>query len=178
MLPTQSKLIANIHKDTEELIMAYRESVQNQELKVNLGGSQYFWNIHKNVGYGYKNHKSDVMLVQFLLNSATRSFGFNENLLEEDGLFGGKTWRAIKNYQESGYWSEYSDTIHNMLSDGCVTATNGTRYLSRRRKVPYTILMLNLDYFRSQNLYFQDIRRDPNIPTFLVEQLTGMPEVV
>lgn len=141
--------------------MAYKESVKNQELREYLEGSQYFWNINENVGYGYKNNPSDVMLVQFLLNACNRTFGFG-NLLVPDGQFGGKTWREIKNFQNIG------DT---QTSDGCVTAVNGTKYTSAKTKTTYTILILNTVYFNLYRMYYSDIRKDPKIPEPLISQL-------
>ncbi len=158
--------------------MAYRESIQNKELKGVLGGSQYFWNVHKNVGYGYRNYKSDVMLVQFLLNASNLADGRPDRKIAVDGQFGGQTWRAIKNFQKDMlfYCEDYSD-YRQPVQDGCVSSTNGTKFLSVRQKMPYTILLLNINYQWANSQYFQDIRKDPDLPKFLAEQLTGMPQV-
>lgn len=153
--------------------MAYRESVQNQELRDNLFGAQYFWNIHENVGYGYKNNKSDVLLVQFLLNTWNRHKGYYTRLLVPDGQFGGKTWREIKTFQKGEEEGRGMQT-----SDGCVTAVNGSRLLSPKAKTPYTILVLNVVYINIFRLYYPDIRKDPKIPEPLIPQLTGMPAMV
>jgi peptidoglycan hydrolase-like protein with peptidoglycan-binding domain len=151
--------------------MAYRESVQNKELRDSLFGAQFFWNIHENVGYGYKNNKSDVLLVQFLLNTWNRYNGLNTRLLVPDGQFGGNTWREIKTFQK-----EVGESFQ--TSDGCVTAVNGTKLLSPKAKTPYTILVLNMAYINIFRLYYPDIRKDPKIPEPLIPQLTGMPAVV
>ena len=69
--------------------------------------NQYF-DVTGTVGWGCKNHKDDVMLVQLLLRRyhARRSAqGFPTNpalIVKVDGIFGDKTAGAIVSYQSRG----------------------------------------------------------------------------
>lgn len=146
--------------------MAYREAISSQDVKSFLEGATFFWNIHNSVGYGCKNNRSDVMLVQFLLNNWNRDDGFaHVDKLVEDGIFGGKTWRAIKEFQST-------------FSDGYVTHVDGSKLSGSKSFQVYTIIELNYMYLGYRKPYYADIRRDPLIPKFLLTQLTGMPEVL
>ena len=159
--------------------MAYRESIQNEELKSNLTGASFFWNLHRNVGYGCKNYRSDVRLVQFLLNAQLRSpLSFLSGVppLDEDGQFGGKTWARIKKFQSVRLYIDGRGEV-NMSADGMVSSTNGRKFLTSNTKTIYTILTLNVAYHSAYPQFFKDISRDPNITPPLKEALTGMPSV-
>lgn len=162
--------------------MAYRESIVSADIRQNLS-EHFFWNLHDNVGYGCKNNRSDVMLVQFFINSAFKDWKGPSKLLKVDGYFGGKTWRAIKIFQKLSYGPEDNEgnwlTIP-MATDGSVNTIKGTRMISTRSKTLYTILAMNFayDWDVQKGIYFSDIRKDPDIPELLKSQLTGVPTVV
>ncbi len=156
--------------------MAYRESIHEGELKDCFGNSPIFYNIHKGVGYGCKNYRSDVRLVQFFLNAYIRGLDGNGQLLWEDGLFGGQTWSAIKKFQRDRTAETGKGQKLSMHADGCVTSISGRRILSRNTKSVYTILALNMAYNNAFWLHsnFKDIRRDPNMDEELRADLTRM----
>lgn len=127
-------------------------------------GVSHFWNINKDVGWGYDNKKSDVLLVQFLLNS------FNETAsgaakLVEDGIFGKKTHQAIKAFQKQyngfGFGSLYADGAVNVPYQIWMTPGGGV----------YTIYALNSVYLKNNRQYYNDLRMDPALPIMLCQKL-------
>jgi hypothetical protein len=144
--------------------MAYREGVKNQELKNFLNGSEIFWNISADVGWGCVNHWADVMLVQYLLATALdwRDSGF-----KIDGSFGPKTSKLLKAVQkdllkicgESGN------------ADGKVDSVDGTKRRSTNSKTTYTILSLNCELKYRQPSLYADITGDYRLPAALRAEL-------
>jgi peptidoglycan hydrolase-like protein with peptidoglycan-binding domain len=67
-----------------------------------------FFDVTGTVGWGCKNHKDDVMLVQLLLRRYfmhRSDVGFSTNpalIVKVDGIFGDKTAKAIVAYQHHG----------------------------------------------------------------------------
>ena len=162
--------------------MAHKESVQENALKAFLHGSPFFWTVSSSVGYACRNKKEDVLLVQFFLNRifAAAQAAFDEDpyvddpvfpkQLVPDGDFGGKTWGAIKWFQKR---SKYC------VVDGMVSAANGTRLLTPKQGMWYTIYMLNGFYRESFPDKFQDIRSDKELPVLLLSHLSGpLPDLV
>lgn len=152
--------------------MAHKESVQNEDLKEQLKGRNFFWNVSSSVGYTCANKPADVLLVQFFLNRWIADY--KEHLPEwkplvMDGKFGGKTWRMIKNYQGWRGWP---------VNDGAVGTTNGTRFYTPKQGKVYTILLMNCDYNSDHPQWFDDIRMDPMVPVELTNILSGpMPDL-
>lgn len=163
--------------------MAHRESIQSGTLSLLLHGAPFFWTVSNSVGYGCRNRKEDVLLVQFFLNKIIETL-FNETVadviagavtdkdpfkgipkkLVPDGDFGGKTWGAIRWLQRvCGY----------CVVDGTVSESDGTRPLTPKQKMWYTIHMLNWYYFYCCPHYFEDIRADPSLPSALCSHLSG-----
>jgi hypothetical protein len=157
--------------------MAHRESIQAELLRAFFTGTSFYWNVSSSVGYTCRNKKEDVLLVQFFLNAI-----FDD--LEEDGAkckvparlvpdgsFGGKTWGAIKWFQK--------EVKLNLVADGMVSATDGTRYFTPKRGMMYTIHALNGIYRYSRSHYFDDIRKDSSIPAVLSSHLSGpLPDLL
>jgi hypothetical protein len=145
--------------------MATKQSVGSDGVKNHLGAS-FFWNITDNVGYGYKNKESDVMLVQFFLNSMVRFYNQNtegnESLLVPDGKFGGKTWAKIKWIQ-----GEFMG-----VADGMISPPSGNQLHTPKQGRVYTMLDLNATYRNAYGHYYLDIRRDPKCPAPLISHFT------
>ena len=129
--------------------MAQRKIARSIQIRDYILGEEYFWNISKNVGYGYQNLKTDVMLVQYFLNSTP--YGYK---LVVDGKFGGKTWNAIKDFQDAC----------GVKADGMISSISGEKLHGSKTGKIYTILSLNQDYRRRFPQYFNDISKDPFIP--------------
>lgn len=140
--------------------MPYKQKIKDKRFSSHFssgGETDTFWTLQDNVGYGYKNRWLDVMLVQFFLNKVARS-----KILEPDGLFGGKTWRAIKDYQ----------TRWNCVADGMVTAAQGDSLISKKQGRVFTICYLNVDYFVLHRAYYDDLKKDPDLPSALCNHFT------
>ncbi|REJ78789.1 MAG: hypothetical protein DWQ47_04930 [Acidobacteria bacterium] len=144
--------------------MAHKETIQHHYLKQVFTGSNHIFTVSTNVGYGCKNMREDVRLVQFFINSAIDDLGEDwkraPKRLEEDGLFGGKTWGAVKSFQK------YTEGA---VVDGMITPANGKRMYTPSHKYVYTIYYLNWYYFIQRPQFFDDLRRDPKLPGELRE---------
>ncbi len=171
--------------------MAHRESIQDKHLKGMLYGQDFFWAVSSNVGYTCRNKPEDVLLVQFFINSITNQIrneiivdiiagtetktspfkGIPEKL-DPDGDFGGKTWSAIK-------WIQRECIVPPMVADGMVSAADGTKALTPKKKRFYTIYALNHLYGLYNHHYFHDIRSDPDLPSALCNHLSGpLPDLL
>jgi peptidoglycan hydrolase-like protein with peptidoglycan-binding domain len=121
-------------------------------------GASHFWNINKDVGWGYDNKKSDVLLIQYLINSTNTAAK-----LVEDGIFGKKTYQAIKAFQTKydslGIGSLYADGVIN------IPAGFGTP------GGVYTIHALNSVYLQNNRSFYNDLRMDPKLPSHLCQIL-------
>ncbi len=141
--------------------MPYKHTITSDAFRSQLsstGTTDTFWAIQDNVGYGYKNHWLDVMMVQYFINKSARS-----KVLEPDGLFGGKTWRAIKDYQK--HW--------NLVSDGMVSAVKGDKYFTKKQGRVYTICLLNIDYYILYPSFYEDLKMDPDLPSYLCNHFSA-----
>jgi len=133
-------------------------------------GFAVFWALKDNVGYGYKNNPSDVMLVQFFINMANMEkymktvdyTGAGFRGIEEDGKFGGETWGAIKAFQKS----------FGGFGDGMVSAASGDRLTSPKSGRVYTLLELNRLYAHYRRYAFNDLKCDQYLPIGLFEHFT------
>jgi len=145
--------------------MATKQTVGSESVKNHLGAS-FFWNVTDNVGYGYQNKESDVLLIQYFLNSIIRFYnnntGESKSLLVPDGKFGGKTWAKIKWIQ-----GEFMG-----VADGMVSSPNGDSLYTPKQGRVYTMYDLNNVYKNIYGHYFMDIRRDPNCPPSLISHFT------
>ncbi|MBL8122503.1 MAG: hypothetical protein KIT61_18030 [Pyrinomonadaceae bacterium] len=168
--------------------MAHRESIQSDIFKLLLHGEPFFWAVSSSVGYGCRNKREDVLLIQFFLNRIIEEarniitsdiimgvvkdpapFKKIPEMLVPDGDFGGKTWAAVKWLQKvSGY----------CVVDGMVSESDGTNALTPKSKMWYTIHILNYFYRDLCTEYFSDIRSDPKLPSLLCSHLTGLPDLV
>jgi len=129
-----------------------------------LQGASHFWNINKDVGWGYDNKKSDVLLVQFLINSFNETAGGATKLVE-DGLFGKKTYKAVKAFQ-----TQYDSLgIGSLYADGVVNSPFPTQ-LSFGGSF-YTIHALNSVYMQNNRHFYNDLRMDPKLPSNLCQIL-------
>lgn len=155
-----------------ELDMAHKESIQSGELKEYLNGANFFWNVSNSVGYGCRNKKEDVLLVQFFINQTINGINTKDawaklktpDLLEPDGDFGGKTWAATKWIQRQA---------QGCVVDGMVSAPDGTRFRTPKQKRIYTIYDMNAWYQFYYSSNFQDLCMDPALPTELTSHLYG-----
>lgn len=141
--------------------MAHKDSVQDEELRAWVSNNSFFYNIHQNVGWGYPNQKDDVLLIQYFLNFYLDWYG--KTKLVEDGIFGNKTFKAVKFFQKGGF------------VDGAVNTVNGRKIRSTKSKTIYTMYELNVTYLSMMpngKLYFKDLRMDPNLPQPLAQALT------
>lgn len=156
----------------ERQIMAYKASVSDDNSLVDFfqgigralfQGANHFWNINKDVGWGYDNKQSDVMLIQFLINST----GVAANLVE-DGIFGKKTYKAIKTFQKHyngfGIGSLYADGAINFHVPSSGFGSGG--YI-------YTIHALNSFYQKQEPVYFRDLTMAPGLPSTLCYLLSA-----
>lgn len=144
--------------------MAYKARAE-EVLSVNLlEGVRHFWAINRSVGWGNENRKDDVMLVQYLINSVGK---FKK--LEEDGIFGNETHKGIKKFQKFMNETFGSTTC---APDGRISHMDGSRYVSQSDRF-FTIHLLNAVYSWEKRIYYDDLRRDPNLPTHLCSVLSG-----
>jgi peptidoglycan hydrolase-like protein with peptidoglycan-binding domain len=151
--------------------MAYKASISDDNSLVDFfmgvgrklfQGANHFWNINKDVGWGYDNKQSDVMLIQFLINSTGVA-----NKLVEDGIFGKKTYKAIKTFQNHYNLfggSLYADGAINFPVPASGFGTGGT---------VYTIHALNSFYQKQEPVYFRDITMAPGLPSTLCYLLSA-----
>lgn len=148
--------------------MAYRETVQNEELKGFLLDATFFYNIGASVGYGCPNKPNDVRLIQFFLNAQAPVLGMGPKLVV-DGIFGGQTWRRLKNFQlADGYDGK-----------GMASTVNGIQYRSPKHHNVYTIYYLNFYYKAYYDGFWNDPRLDPAFPAELRSHLFGpLPQQV
>ncbi|HUF04451.1 MAG TPA: peptidoglycan-binding domain-containing protein [Aridibacter sp.] len=148
--------------------MAHKETIQNNELKASMPSANHIYTVSTNVGYGYKNKTEDVRLVQFFLNACMEIIGEDwrnkpDNLVR-DGIFGGKTWGAIKSFQKASM---------SAVVDGMVSPTDGERMYTPKHRMVYTMNLLNWYYFLGRSEFFHDIRTDPTLPGELREYLSS-----
>lgn len=141
--------------------MAYKEAFNFQDVELE-GNPDHFWNLTESVGWGCQNYYDDVMLVQFFLNTV------NNAKLVPDGLFGNKTYTALKNFQRK-MKREGPGVCY---VDGQVDRIDGTRAVSTKSKTIYTIISLNAAYYWSYQHFYDDIRKDRNLPPELCHLLT------
>jgi len=139
--------------------MAHKQEVGNNAIKDHMFGANFFWNISDNVGYGYKNNESDVLLVQFFLNSTVRAFnkyseGKDVSTIVPDGKFGGQTWAKVKWFQ----------TQVECVVDGMVSSPSGNSLFTPNQGQIYTMYTFNAVYKRCFGHYYPDIRVDPKCP--------------
>lgn len=142
--------------------MARKEYISSEDVKavVSNGKFNHFWNISKEVGWGYKNYSDDVMLVQYLLN--TTSNEYRQTNLVLDGIFGKKTAKAIREFQRG----------MGAFSDGRIDVPDGSRpfiYSSSGSGSVYTMLYLNFCYCYDKPVFFEDPRMDPYLPSELCQ---------
>ena len=137
--------------------MAERKIARSMRIKEYIFGEECFWTTSKNVGYGYQNTQKDVMLVQYFLNCTPYRYN-----LVVDGKFGGKTWNAIKDFQDAC----------RVKADGMISPVSGERLHGSKSGTIYTLLSLNQEYWRKYPQFFNDIARDPFCPTPLRQQFT------
>lgn len=106
------------------------------------------------------------MLIQFLINST----GVAANLVE-DGIFGKKTYKAIKTFQKHyngfGMGTLYADgainyPVFNLPSSGFMSGGG-----------IYTIHALNSVYQKQEPVYFRDITMAPGLPSILCHLLSA-----
>ncbi|MDI1241392.1 MAG: hypothetical protein PSX80_05675 [bacterium] len=145
--------------------MPYKKIISSGAVKAELDGAEFFWNIRDRVGYGYRNDRNDVLLVQFLLNRAIKFWNDklpseSVGLLEPDGLFGGQTWNRIKWFQAQTKDSE-------SMADGMISPVDGRQLLSPKSKQIYTMYTLNKMYRHIHRLYWDDLSKDPACPPAL-----------
>lgn len=139
--------------------MAHKETIQDADARIWIEYS-FFYNLHFSVGWGNKNQIDDVFLVQFFINSWRRQN--KQKLIDEDGLFGPKTSKAIRSFQKDMF----------SFADGVVTSIDGTRFKGTKSGTIYSIFQLNYWYITEKRLYFDDIRKDPNLPVLLAQKLS------
>ena len=113
---------------------------------------KYIWGIDDAVTWFNYSVYDDVLLVQYLLNKA----GYSEPLVL-DGIFGRKTYRAIRRFQ-----SEFKYCY----VDRRVDPYKG-RIVSTKSNTVYTILHLNDALLWHNPIYFKDISSDPDCPAEL-----------
>ncbi|QQS42260.1 MAG: hypothetical protein IPM63_04780 [Acidobacteriota bacterium] len=148
--------------------MAHKETLQNNELKASMPSANHIYTVSTNVGYGYKNMPEDVRLVQFFLNASIDSLADSwhnrPKKLVADGIFGGKTWGAIKAFQKLAITA---------VADGMISPVDGVRIETPKHRMIFTMYLLNWYYWMDKPEFFNDIRRDPALPGELREYLSG-----
>lgn len=151
-----------------ELRMAHKESLQNKEMKAAMPSANHVYTVSTNVGYGYKNMSEDVRLVQFFLNCSIESLKDDWHdrpaKLATDGIFGGKTWAAIKAFQKIAITA---------VADGMISPVDGIKIETPKHKMVYTMYLLNWYYWMDKSEFYNDIRRDPRLPGELREYLSS-----
>lgn len=152
--------------------MAYKASISDDNSLVDFfmgigrklfQGANHFWNINKDVGWGYANKQSDVMLIQFLINSTGAA-----TQLVEDGIFGKKTYKAIKTFQ-----NQYNSLgIGSLYADGAINFPVPSSGFGSGGSI-YTIHALNSVYQKQEPVYFRDITMAPSLPSTLCYLLSA-----
>jgi len=142
--------------------MAHREEVKNEQLRANLKGSSFYWNISAAVGWGCPNRQTDVMLVQYLLHRGLGGARPTEKPISMDGIFGPQTYKFIKYFQKEVTFT---------TTDGRVDAAGGTRDVSTKTKTDYTIHWLNVYLKEYKPVFYNDITIDNQLPTVLCNEL-------
>lgn len=148
--------------------MAYKEKMSNNMRNDIFQGElvHHFWAINKTVGWGCSNNYDDVLLVQYLINVWNKS-----KALEMDGIFGNKTYQAIKSFQK---WANGYFAANALKNDGKVSAANGDAYNTKSGNHVYTIHILNYIYLQEKRIYYNDLRMDANLPSRLCNILSGV----
>ena len=118
----------------------------------------HFWANHKTVGWGCSNKWDDVMLVQYLVNIWAKGI-----VLKMDGIFGNKTYKAIKSFQK---WMNARTGGTVVATDGRVSAAGNSNDLTGEGNC-YTIHLLNCIYLEERRIYYNDIRMDRELPNEL-----------
>ncbi len=142
--------------------MAYKAEASYESIDFYAPASNHYWAITESVGWGNYNIKDDVMLVQYLINKCA-----GKKVLETDGLFGNKTFKAIKNFQRS-----VNDTGYSFCRvDGRVSNVMGKPNIAVESGDFYTIHQLNWFFIQEKRIYFNDIRADPDLPIDLCSSI-------
>jgi peptidoglycan hydrolase-like protein with peptidoglycan-binding domain len=142
--------------------MAHKEYTTNAEVKkaASDGRFSHFWNINKEVGWGCRNDSDDVLLVQYFLVASSDKY--RQANLVLDGIFGKKTAKAIREFQN------YFD----IFSDGKIDVPDGSRlyiYNSSGNGYAYTMLCLNYCYYYKKPVFYEDPRMDSKLPSELCQ---------
>lgn len=138
--------------------MAFKETISGPAIR-DIYPMNHIWHVSGSVGWGNHNFNDDVALIQYLINKCA-----GKRVLETDGIFGQKTFKAIKKFQDSvnksgvGFCRVDGRVSNKIFNDRAFT-TNGENY---------TIDMLNWLFFCEKRIYFDDLRRDPECPSDLV----------
>lgn len=111
---------------------------------------KFIWGIDDPVTWHWNSNYDDVLLVQYLLNKS----GYLTEPLVLDGIFGRKTYRAIKKFQYEH---------KNSYVDGRIDPYKGST-VSTKSNTVYTILHLNDALLWTCSNYYNDISRDPDCP--------------
>src|SRR5215204_5053118 len=138
--------------------MAHKASLSYEvKQSMDIGGDvKHYWNIDKAVGWECKNDWDDVLLIQYFLNS------INGANLVEDGIFGKKTYKAIRAFQKGkGFVDGKIDVATN--ADGYVY--NSTQTIIS----VYAIYTLNLSYYKKHQVFYEDLRMDNKLPSELCQ---------
>lgn len=142
--------------------MPFKRTIESSIFKHVLGWPDSFWAIQDSVGYGCTNNHLDVRMVQYFLNKAA-----GKKILATDGSFGGKTWRAIKDFQER----------YRNVADGTVSAADGDKYYTPKQGKVYTIYELNIDFIIRYPMHYDDLRSDPDLPSQLRSHFSSSDEI-
>lgn len=135
-------------------------------------GFKFIWGISHAVGRGCKNEKTDVLLVQYLLNKT--SAGSGTKSLVTDGIFGRNTYEAVTKFQKAED-QEYSS--YSMNSRGTFCHVDGRvdpyrrRNVSTKSKTVYTIILLNFEMADRRPQYYLNPASDPDLPIDLLQVL-------
>lgn len=121
--------------------MAHYHPVKDIDLK-------WIWSVTQSVGEGQQNARTDVMLVQHLINSVMVQLGLCDSqgrpirsYLMRDGYWGPKTALAVAAYQ---YVAKHVRRRY-ISTDGTVSPCGASGWTSSGG-VQYTIVFLNRDY--------------------------------
>lgn len=126
---------------------------------------KHIWGIDEAVSWFRYCSYDDVLLIQYLLNRSGYLSWTEE--LDQDGLFGRKTYGAIRKFQRESHYNY-------CLVDGAVDTYKGRTWSTKSNTI-YTIILLNDALLVKCPTYFKDISRDPNCPTELTYLAGGAP---